>query len=408
MTQIPPVIWAQRKDKIFITYCVENVKDPKIDIEASEVKFDAVASDKKHYSIDIKLFKEINPEKSTKTVSDRQIELVLKKQEDDTAFWPYLTKEKQKNHWLKVDFNKWVDEDEDDEEFKQTRYSSERENSEFQDKADSEEDEGDLNKEDEDEHEQDEVEETTNDDDEGAGIAIKFGVGVALIVVAHVVLVRKWKENIKPDIPSPPPSAPLPPSQAPPMYVEEISPLPPVEEEELPPPTIDRRATLVEPGEVVLPPSSDVEESDFGEYEEEVDEEEEEEELSQSDIEPVAAQESTLVTYEYSPAESEQEEEEVSENSAPINDKWSAVTSPPAEFNSEDEDLIAESGSDVEYSDNEPPAPVPQQPQTRFGGAQSAEEHFEADILNEQVREENLMARKRVGLPTKPRVSFRE
>lgn len=116
MTNTPPVIWAQRKDKIFLTYCVENINNPTIDIEPNQIKFDGVAADKKPYKLDITLFKEINPEKSIKTVRDRYIELVLKKQEDDTEFWPHLTKEKQKYHWLKVDFEKWVDEDDEEEE----------------------------------------------------------------------------------------------------------------------------------------------------------------------------------------------------------------------------------------------------------------------------------------------------
>ncbi|KAI5711135.1 hypothetical protein M8J76_005215 [Diaphorina citri] len=116
MTQIPPVIWAQRKDKILITFCVENCNNPKIDIEPDEIKFDAVSADKKHYKLDIKLFKSINAEKSIKTNKDRHIELVLKKLEEDVVFWPHLTKEKQKYHWLKVDFDKWVDEDEEEEE----------------------------------------------------------------------------------------------------------------------------------------------------------------------------------------------------------------------------------------------------------------------------------------------------
>lgn len=71
MTQIPPVIWAQRKDKIFLTYLVENVDNPTIDIEPSQIKFSGVAADKKEYKLDISLFKEINAEKSTKNVRDR-------------------------------------------------------------------------------------------------------------------------------------------------------------------------------------------------------------------------------------------------------------------------------------------------------------------------------------------------
>lgn len=46
-----------------------------------------------------------------KHVRERQIELVLKKKEDKGPYWPHLTKEKNKYHWLKVDFNKWKDED---------------------------------------------------------------------------------------------------------------------------------------------------------------------------------------------------------------------------------------------------------------------------------------------------------
>ncbi|KAI5753631.1 hypothetical protein M8J77_001985 [Diaphorina citri] len=180
------------------------------------------------------------------------------------------------------------------------------------------------------------------------------------------------------------PPGPLPQAAQSPAYVEEISPpLPPVEEEP-PPPVMDRRATLVEPGEVVLPPS-DVDESDFGEYEEELDEEEEEAEMSQSDVEPT--QESTLVTYEYSPVDSEQEEEgEVSDNnSAPINDKWaSGASRPTVEFNSEDEEILEQTGSEVEYSDNEPEPVKPTVQTSRHGGPKSADDYLMADITNEQ------------------------
>lgn len=35
----------------------------------------------------------------------------MEKTKDDTSYWPHLTKEKKKYHWLKVDFKKWKDED---------------------------------------------------------------------------------------------------------------------------------------------------------------------------------------------------------------------------------------------------------------------------------------------------------
>lgn len=53
---------------------------------------------------------------SKTTIGGRYIELLLQKPSDDTKYWPYLTKEKKKYHWLKVDFKKWKDEDDTDEE----------------------------------------------------------------------------------------------------------------------------------------------------------------------------------------------------------------------------------------------------------------------------------------------------
>jgi prostaglandin-E synthase len=47
---------------------------------------------------------------------DRNIEIMLKKKDDDQKFWPHLLKEKKKMHWLKIDFNKWKDEDDSDDE----------------------------------------------------------------------------------------------------------------------------------------------------------------------------------------------------------------------------------------------------------------------------------------------------
>lgn len=49
-------------------------------------------------------------------VRDRVIEFVLKKKNEEEPFWPRLTNEKVKHHWLKVDFNKWKDEDDSEDE----------------------------------------------------------------------------------------------------------------------------------------------------------------------------------------------------------------------------------------------------------------------------------------------------
>ena len=43
-------------------------------------------------------------------VRERSIEFFLRKKEEG-PYWPTLMKDKQKKHWLKIDFNRWRDED---------------------------------------------------------------------------------------------------------------------------------------------------------------------------------------------------------------------------------------------------------------------------------------------------------
>ena len=57
----------------------------------------------------------ISLQKSKFAVRDRVIEFALEKK-DSGPYWKRLVKEEQKQHWLKVDFNKWKDEDESDDE----------------------------------------------------------------------------------------------------------------------------------------------------------------------------------------------------------------------------------------------------------------------------------------------------
>ena len=54
-------------------------------------------------------------QKSKFAVRDRVIEFALEKAEEG-PYWDRLTKDKTKQHWLKVDFNKWKDEDDSEDE----------------------------------------------------------------------------------------------------------------------------------------------------------------------------------------------------------------------------------------------------------------------------------------------------
>lgn len=112
----PPVLWAQRKEDVFLTFSVES-KDPNIKIEKESIYFKGLcAQDNKTYEVTVQLYESVIPEVSTYVNKGRCIEMVLRKEKKDGPYWPSLTKDKKKPHYLKIDFNKWKDEDDEDEE----------------------------------------------------------------------------------------------------------------------------------------------------------------------------------------------------------------------------------------------------------------------------------------------------
>lgn len=111
----PPVLWAQRKEDVFLTFSIES-KDPIIKIEKDSVYFKGVnVPDSKVHEVKIPLYDAVIPENSGFVNKGRCIEMLLRKEKKDAAYWPSLTKDKKKPHYLKVDFNKWRDEDDEEE-----------------------------------------------------------------------------------------------------------------------------------------------------------------------------------------------------------------------------------------------------------------------------------------------------
>ena len=113
----PPLVkWAQRPSLLFITICLEDCKNPKIDVKPDHLHFEGTGGpEKKDHEVTLNFLKEIDTEKSKYSVNDRAIVFALQKKEDG-PYWERLLKEKTKQHWLKIDFNKWKEEDESDEE----------------------------------------------------------------------------------------------------------------------------------------------------------------------------------------------------------------------------------------------------------------------------------------------------
>ncbi|KAJ3181993.1 hypothetical protein HDU87_000331 [Geranomyces variabilis] len=117
-TITPEVLWAQRTDEVFLTINVADLAQPKIDLTATGLTFSGTAQGKE-YKLDLEFFKEVDVEKSKQNITLRNITLVIAKKTTGEEYWPRLTKEKGRYHWLKTNFDLWKDEDDEDDEAKQ-------------------------------------------------------------------------------------------------------------------------------------------------------------------------------------------------------------------------------------------------------------------------------------------------
>lgn len=126
---LPKVEWAQRsnetdpeKNYILLTISITDCEDPILDIQPTYL--DLTAKSKGHvgdeivheYKLHIDFFKEIVPDKTLhKKANGQHYFLKIFKKDLQLEYWPRLTKEKVKYNNIKTDFDKWVDEDEQDE-----------------------------------------------------------------------------------------------------------------------------------------------------------------------------------------------------------------------------------------------------------------------------------------------------
>jgi len=123
-TITPEVLWAQRssntdaaKNHVFLTLMVSDVpeKEMKLDLQPTKLTFTGASTSKKvTYHVELEFYAEIDPKESKIHHTGRDIELVLRKKELKEEYWPRLLKESRKLHFLKTNFDKWVDEDEQD------------------------------------------------------------------------------------------------------------------------------------------------------------------------------------------------------------------------------------------------------------------------------------------------------
>jgi prostaglandin-E synthase len=122
----PPVRWAQRKGSLFVTVDLQDCKNVDLavtndgDKKSGHIHFKGTAHShatgpEEHvYELDLNLYDEIDVDDVKEHRTDRTLRLLIAKKEEG-PFWPRLLKEAGKVSYIKTDFDRWVDEDEEDE-----------------------------------------------------------------------------------------------------------------------------------------------------------------------------------------------------------------------------------------------------------------------------------------------------
>jgi len=112
-THCPLVLWAQRADRVFVSVQLGDITEEQIKLETDSLTFKANAQGKA-WETSIEFNNSIIPEDSTSKNLGREFFFELKKK-DPGPFWPRLIKSTQKQQNVKVDFNRWKDEDDESE-----------------------------------------------------------------------------------------------------------------------------------------------------------------------------------------------------------------------------------------------------------------------------------------------------
>ncbi|GAW15838.1 hypothetical protein ANO14919_052600 [Xylariales sp. No.14919] len=126
MSQVTPeVLWAQRssstdaeKNFIYLTISVPDVpkENLKLDLQPTSLTFHGHSETlKRTYHLEISFYAEVDVENSKINHTARNVEIKLRKKVLNEEYWPRLLKDAAKVQFLKTDFDKWVDEDEQNE-----------------------------------------------------------------------------------------------------------------------------------------------------------------------------------------------------------------------------------------------------------------------------------------------------
>ncbi|XP_077368306.1 prostaglandin E synthase 3-like [Festucalex cinctus] len=108
--------WYDRRDSVFIEFCVEDSKDVRVRFDKTKLDFSCGSGTNniKHQNT-VELYGAIDPKESKHRRTDRSVLCCLRKAETGKP-WPRLTKDKTRCNCLSVDFNNWKDWEDDSDE----------------------------------------------------------------------------------------------------------------------------------------------------------------------------------------------------------------------------------------------------------------------------------------------------
>ncbi|CAL9193783.1 co-chaperone protein p23-2 isoform X1 [Musa acuminata AAA Group] len=114
MGRQPEVLWAQRSDKVYLTVSLPDARDVSVESEPQGAfRFSAVGAQGEHFDFSLELYDSIVPEASKTNIGMRNIICSIKKEKK--GWWKRLQKSEEKPApYIKVDWNKWCDEDDEE------------------------------------------------------------------------------------------------------------------------------------------------------------------------------------------------------------------------------------------------------------------------------------------------------
>ncbi|KAH7571666.1 hypothetical protein JRO89_XS04G0114000 [Xanthoceras sorbifolium] len=123
MSRHPEVLWAQRSDRVYLTVALPDAKDISVKSEPEGLfRFSAVGVHGETFDFNLEFYGKIVPEQKCRTKAGLR-NIICSIQKEEKGWWKRLLKSEEKPApYIKVDWNKWCDEDEEESNW-MTQYS---------------------------------------------------------------------------------------------------------------------------------------------------------------------------------------------------------------------------------------------------------------------------------------------